>query len=218
MDHGRRPVIGITANFEKGAYLLNDAYVERVRKAGGTPILLPHCLECLDQHLAMCDGIIVTGGDDPNMEAFGIPTHAASTRVDRRRQDYEVALLQRVSPLQPVLGICLGMQWMSIIAGGEFNQNLPDVLPNAEEHRHDRVHRVEGEIGEGTVTSAHRQGVMHAGSLKVIGRAHDGVIEAVQDVRRPFYIGVQWHPERTADPLFGDGIFERLIAACRNAE
>ncbi|MGA1400989.1 MAG: hypothetical protein ACO38P_11465 [Phycisphaerales bacterium] len=39
------------------------------------------------------------------------------------------------------------------------------------------------------------------------------MIETIRDPRRPFYLGVQWHPERTADPDLGDGVVRLLVAA-----
>jgi len=50
----------------------------------------------------------------------------------------------------------------------------------------------------------------------VIGRSDDGVIEAIADPARPFYVGVQWHPERTADPVMGLGVIRRLVDAARH--
>jgi putative glutamine amidotransferase len=71
------------------------------------------------------------------------------------------------------------------------------------------------------VHSHHRQALKHAGSLTVIARAPDGVIEAVHDSARPgMYLGVQWHPERTDDGRLGFALFERLVhdaSAARNA-
>ena len=44
-------------------------------------------------------------------------------------------------------------------------------------------------------------------------RAPDGVIEAVQDSQRDFYLGVQWHPERSGPGPLGLGVFRSLVAA-----
>jgi gamma-glutamyl-gamma-aminobutyrate hydrolase PuuD len=49
----------------------------------------------------------------------------------------------------------------------------------------------------------------------VIARSPDGVIEAIAGPDRPFYCGVQWHPERTADPRLGQGLFASLLAAAK---
>jgi putative glutamine amidotransferase len=50
----------------------------------------------------------------------------------------------------------------------------------------------------------HHQGVADAGTLRVTGRAEDGLPEAVEDPARTFVLGVQWHPELIKDlRLFG---------------
>jgi len=53
--------------------------------------------------------------------------------------------------------------------------------------------------------------------LRVCATAPDGIIEAVRDMARPLYLGVQWHPERTEDETLGLSIFRRLIDAARGA-
>ena len=49
----------------------------------------------------------------------------------------------------------------------------------------------------------------------MIGHSDDGVIEAVRDPQRPFFLGVQWHPERTSDAVMGVGIIRKLVDAAR---
>jgi putative glutamine amidotransferase len=61
------------------------------------------------------------------------------------------------------------------------------------------------------VNSYHHQAVADAGSLTVTGRAHDDVIEAVEDPARRFVFGVQWHPEAAGDVR----PFAALVAAAR---
>jgi len=115
-----------------------------------------------------------------------------------------------------VLGVCLGMQLMALHAGGALDQHLPDSLPTAADHWGRKNHQVAGELGSALVQSHHRQAITNAGSLRVAARAHDGVIEAVRDEDRRFYLGVQWHPERTADDGLGSGLIFNLIEAAGN--
>jgi putative glutamine amidotransferase len=64
------------------------------------------------------------------------------------------------------------------------------------------------------VRSNHHQAVDSPGrDMAVIATSPDGVIEAVASTARPFYIGVQWHPERTADDRLGLAVFKALLAA-----
>ena len=51
-------------------------------------------------------------------------------------------------------------------------------------------------------------------SLEVASPA-DGVLEAIRLPTRAFYIGVQWHPERTSDAHLGLGIIKKLILAAQ---
>jgi putative glutamine amidotransferase len=115
----------------------------------------------------------------------------------------------------PVLGICLGMQLMGVHRGCRLIQHLHDEIADGERHRHDRIHAVESRLGNGPVASWHHQALGDAGPFELIGRSDDGVIEAIRDPGRPFYVGVQWHPERTPDRLMGDGIVQRLVEASR---
>jgi len=70
----------------------------------------------------------------------------------------------------------------------------------------------DGPVGEmlgagssGGVTSHHRQAVTDAGSLRVAAVSEDGVIEAIERADAPFFVGVQWHPERTLERALGLG-------------
>jgi putative glutamine amidotransferase len=122
-----------------------------------------------------------------------------------------------------VLGICRGMQLMSVVCGGSLVQHLPHLVGH-EEHRPapgvyglhtvrlepgSRVHAVLGD--EVSVPSYHHQGVESAGSLTVTGWAEDGTPEAVEAPDRRFALGVLWHPEAGEDLR----LFEALVAAAR---
>jgi putative glutamine amidotransferase len=177
----------------------------------------------VEQTVAACSAIILTGGDDPRTEPFGEPTHPKANPVHPLRQRYETELLEYLhdeAPDVPVLGICLGMQMMALVAGGRLDQHMPESMPDAERHwgRTHGVQRVESSQPldlDGVVFSRHRQAVADPGCLSVVARSDDGIIEAVRDPRRPFYLGVQWHPERTEDPTLGRDLFHHLIAAAR---
>ena len=75
------------------------------------------------------------------------------------------------------------------------------------------MHRITG-VEELAVNSAHHQAVKEPGAGLVIdARAMDGVIEGIEDARRRFCLGVQWHPEYGLSD--GDRrIFAAFVAAC----
>lgn len=238
----RSPLIGITADVEELApsadgsqrlrYRVAAAYAQRVAECGGIPVILPPIVEAIEATLNRLDGVLLTGGGDIIMEPLGGKTHPAAEVVHRARQEYELALYDALArrPNMPVLAICLGMQYMTIHAGGELCQHLPDVLESAEMHRN-QVHEVipcdvkwgrkvpswAATLREGRSASNHHQGMLSAGSLAVVAKASDGTIEAVADVERRYYLGVQWHPERTVERGLGIDLIRSFVDECRVA-
>lgn len=236
----RRPCVAVTPDLQflpsgRLAAQCAAAYLDCVHAAGGNPIVLSPVPELAAEHARSFDAFIFTGGNDPAMEAFGKTTHPAATLLHPRRQQYELALLRALhdlEPRRPVLGICLGMQLMSLHAGGDLHQHLPDSLPTHAKHKN-ATHPILSAHASAsrwlpalepaptppvTVQSNHHQAVKHPGSLLILARSDDGVIEAVGDPSRPFYLGVQWHPERTESDALGRCIFDSLIAAAREEQ
>lgn len=235
-----RPVIGITVDNQLSAlprlrYLASATYAQAIEAAGGVPIMLAQLPQRIDDYLALCDGFVFTGGDDPRMEPFGEATDPRVTPITPERQAFETALLTALNeqPEVPMLGVCLGMQMMGLVAGGRLDQFMPATMGEdaAAAHWDDSRHAVEPQVGVGqsvvvtdadgeqaetwTVVSHHRQAICDAGRLRVVATATDGVIEAIDDPTRPFYAGVQWHPERGGPGPLHLGLFQRLVAAAR---
>lgn len=221
-----RPRIGITPDVVeidgRTRIRLATAYADRVERAGGLPIILHPQPSLADSYLALCAGFILSGGDDPIMEEYGRPTHPMAVRVRPERQAFELALLRAIARQHhPALGICLGMQYMALEAGGDLDQHLPEVGSARAEAHMGRAHPIAARsplLTDGLVISSHHQAVRHAGSLRVVAEAPDGVVEAIADATRPFYLGVQWHPERTDDQRLGQGLFDRLVEAADASE
>ena len=57
------------------------------------------------------------------------------------------------------------------------------------------------------VSCHHHQSVVTHPGFEATARAADGTIEAIEDPERPFWLGVQWHPESGDD----HGLFLGLI-------
>ena len=236
-----RPTIGITVDNQltdlpSQRYLVSASYAQAVEAAGGVPVLLAQLPERIDDYLVLCDGLILTGGDDPHMEPFGQATDPRATPVSMDRQVFETALLAALArqPDKPTLGVCLGMQMMGLIAGGQLEQYLPASMGEAAAaaHWNDRRHALQPTVPVASsplftghepdtteplesVVSHHRQAITNAGRLRVVATAEDGVIEAIDDPSRRFYVGVQWHPERGGPGPLHLGVIRRLVAAAR---
>jgi len=216
-----QPVIGLTLDSEPPGkyskthpwYAIRENYCDAVARAGGLPILLPHEPARAADYLGVIDGLIVTGGAfDVDPALFGAATRHASVTTKARRTEFEWAVTKgAVAADKSVLGICGGMQLLNVVLGGTLIQHIPDEWPNALEHeqRNPRtepghavrvepntlLHRIT-QMDEMPVNSAHHQAVKDAApGLVVDARATDGLIEGIEDPRRRFVIGVEWHPE-----------------------
>lgn len=224
----RRPLIGLTAYAQQVQYGNNDllagmlpmTYVKAVHATGGRAVLITPDDPDTDV-LDSLDGIVFSGGGDIDPAAWGAQRHP-ETDVDPARDASELMLMRAALDLDlPVLGVCRGMQVMAVAAGGTLHQHLPELIGH-ERHRassgtdplaadasaygrHDvvvrpgsRAHALLG--AHLTVNSFHHQAVDDPGTLTAVGWCPDDrVIEIVEDPERSFALGVQWHPERTAD-------------------
>jgi len=219
-----RPVIGITTYVEPATWgvwhdlptaLIPQDYVAAVTAAGGRAVLLPP--DDLDADvLEVLDGLVLSGGADLDPELYGATPEPLT--VTRPERDSAELLLARAALDRdmPVLGVCRGMQLLTVAAGGTLHQHLPDVVGH-EGHRpapavygHQEVtftpgSRIAALMGDDRrVQCYHHQGVADAGSLAVTGRTEDGLAEAVEQPEKAFVLGVQWHPEVVRDKrLFG---------------
>lgn len=176
--------------------------------------------ESLAEAIEIADGIMLTGGPDIHPVHYG---QASDTilcgDIDSARDEIEMALLAAVDSLHlPCLGICRGLQHMNVHLGGSLHPHLPAVL-GTDLHRagmagnsRDTIHpvvAVRGDVWPGLllgqtslVTSHHHQGIARlASQLEPWAMSPDGLIEGIRrrdTIAYPFYIGVQWHPERSS--------------------
>ena len=212
---GGAPRVGITAD---PAYDVTE-YEQAVRQAGGEPVRFMPDAKRIAADLAGLHGLILSGGDDIDPSRYGAAPHARTETASAERDAYELALVQAALASQlPTLAICRGLQVANVALGGTLHQHVPDVYGASvahsrpvdgktyrgliEEHRltvsaRSRLARI---AGDALVTgSRHHQAVDRVGAgLRVVARAPDGVIEALELIDAPqFWLAVQWHPEST---------------------
>jgi putative glutamine amidotransferase len=150
--------------------------------------------------------------------------HAADPARDR----LEALLIRHAQEAGiPVLGICRGAQLMALAEGGSLAHNLHTLyterpqlytaLPCREVHveagsRLDRVLSCPSLL----VNSLHFHAVDRPGTMmRAVARERDGVIQAIEHTERPFWIGVQWHPEYLPHHPVHQRLFQALAAAAR---
>lgn len=234
-----QPVIGLTLDREPPGgyskthpwYALRENYCSAVAEAGGLSMLLPHEPEQAAAYLAHLDGIIVTGGAfDVDPALFGAASRHPTVATKDRRTAFELGITRAaLAADKPVFGICGGEQLINVALGGTLIQHIPDEVPGALAHEQPNprtepghsvritpgtlLHRITA-ADELAVNSAHHQAVKALGPGCVTdATAPDGVIEGIEDPRRRFCLGVQWHPEYGLSD--GDRrLFTAFIAAC----
>lgn len=129
----------------------------------------------------MCDGFILQGGSD-------------YYEIDKLITKY------LYNKNIPTLGICLGMQIMAMTFNGQMgaiashlsNEKYVhdiDIIPNT------YLFNIIGKTSI-LVNSRHKDSIIKT-NLNV--SAKKDIIEAVEDIDKKFFIGVQWHPESLMD-------------------
>lgn len=227
-----RPLIGITSVYhvsddgDPAQTRVNFTYVLAVAENDGVPVVLPTIDDerALERYLRVLDGLVLVGGGDIPPSAYGEQPHETVVPLPRQRYDFDRKLIARwFSSGKPLLGVCLGMQFTNVVAGGSMIQDIPSEIGTTINHR--SYHPVQIEPGsllaellgarEARVLSYHHQAVDDLGeNLKVIARSEDGVVEALERTDGPFGLFVQWHPEQMADRQHRDAIYGALIRAC----
>ena len=140
-NYERRPLIGITGNFGSKGCELAEGYFSCVEAAGGVPVVIPPLddTSSLLGLLESLDGLLLSGGGDINpllLDADPIPELHG---VNPRRDAMELLLTRLAYDRQlPILGICRGMQVLTVALGGTVMQDIGAALPGARLVKHDQ--------------------------------------------------------------------------------
>lgn len=232
----KKTIIGLSPLYdsEKDSYWMLPGYMKMLERCGAVPLMLP--LTTDDSLLAaafeLCDGILLTGGQDVSPSFYGqqVSSFCGETCGDRDEMDRRL-LISAIGADKPLLGICRGLQLMNAALGGTLYQDLSTEYGTTVEHcmvpPYDRgvhsvrvlddtpLHELLG-ADDLSVNSYHHQAVKDPAScLKTMAVSEDGLIEAMYMPGKRFIWGVQWHPEFSyeKDPRCLR-IAEAFVAAC----
>lgn len=227
-----RPVVAVTADLSTVNWniwgdvhvaLLPWEYMEKVHQAGGAPVLVPPIPDAVEDVMARADALLMSGGADINPALYGAEREKFTFPPHEARDTAELAALAAAERRGiPVLGVCRGLQLISIIRGGTLDQHLPEhspVVPGKYEPREIRM-KPDSLLGRtlgptATVYCHHHQGIDKLGAgLVATAWSDDGVIEGaeVEDPSAPFLAGLQAHGELGSDTL---PLFEAFIEAAK---
>ena len=238
----KKPIIAITSSMDLNPNRLNDNrtmvsldYSNSVINSGGIPVILPITdnLEVIKEQVKYFDGLILSGGGDPDPNLYGEDCLQELGDITPERDAFELAILEEfLKTKKPILGICRGLQLMNVFYGGTLYQDIKYIDTNIQHKQkwladlptHD-INILENNIlfeifGKKVRTNSfHHQMIKDLGKeLTSIATANDGVVEAIQNKNYPFFYGVQWHPEMMASRgnLRMKKIFDKFIESCEN--
>ena len=217
---------------------LGLTYLRAVEAGGGLPLVIPLLEEeSIEPLLDRLDGLLLSGGPDLDPLNYGAEPHAELGPTEPDLDRFELAVARRADAREmPVLAICRGTQALNVVRGGALHQHLPELSVEIGHRQRtsgrETSHPVEVEPGSRLaaalgyeqvevadrldVNSFHHQAIDRLGEgLEVTARAPDGTIEAVEDPRRQFLIGVQWHAETLVHRPQEAALFRRFVEACR---
>ncbi|MDD3452748.1 MAG: gamma-glutamyl-gamma-aminobutyrate hydrolase family protein [Bacilli bacterium] len=177
-------MVGIILRNNNKKLTLNKEIVDIIIKYNAIPIGIVN--DKFDEKIInICDGFILQGGNDINKNDLKIVKYLYDNNI-------------------PTLGICLGMQMMSIILKGKLKKI------NNEKHKSDKkyVHKIK--IDEKSklyeiiskeiilVNSRHLEHITNINKY-VTSYSFDNIVESIEDKNKTFFIGLQWHPESIKD-------------------
>lgn len=211
-------------------------YVEAVERAGGEAVVIDLSLPNpeIARLASSCDGVLLPGTPaDVDPEKYGAAErHPKTAASDPRRDNADELLLQDAFNMRkPLLGICYGVQSLNVWRTGTLVQHIDN---HSQGKAVREAHSIAVEPGSllaeivspawgdaklrGRVNSSHHQAVETPGDgLRVVATSDDKVVEAVEGTAPDhFVLGLQWHPERTADSdAASQAIFAAFVRAAR---
>lgn len=241
----RKPLVGLSCSYDYGDVFaqrvdigltcplwnyISESYLRCIERAGGVPLVIPNMLQEDDLYRLMdlCDGFLLTGGNDVDPQFYGEVDHGKCARIVPGRDRQELAMVRYIMshPGKSVFAICRGLQILNVALGGSLIQDveeagfdchaknnyaLDDVTHSVTVESGSLLSRITGP-GRLGVNSFHHQAVRELGrGLTASAHSHDGLVEAVELDDRPFFLAVQWHPEKMAGDDRQQSLFRAFV-------
>jgi putative glutamine amidotransferase len=231
----KKVLIGLTGSFDeedRWSYVKSQ-YVTALAAAGAACVIIApdQSEESVRTVIDMCDGVLLTGGEDIDPGCYRAMTDPKCGTLSPRRDELDAIVVRAcLEKKKPVLGICRGMQALNVFTGGTLIQDIPSAFDTPVKHTQPEdyvvlTHSVES-CGSaefhslvGAVTlmtnSRHHQCVDKPGkNVKILARCPtDNVPEAIMVEGHPFAYAVQWHPEWLIAHEEHLNIFKALVKA-----
>lgn len=200
--------IGITTRiiYENGIrkQFVNEQYIDYVKIAGFTPIILP-MLTDIDDVLNLCDAFLITGGEDIDSLWYNEQRSPKLGNFDLKMDECDKYIIEYAyNNNKPLFGICRGLQAINAFLGGTLIQHIEDdshkkietgvsfeVVNN--NSIFDKVY-----TNDSKINSYHHQAIKDLAPNFIVCGYSNGLIEAIVHNEKPI-VAVQWHPEKIMD-------------------
>ena len=236
-----RPIIGLTISLQQdeGKLYTPTSYTKAIIEAGGLPVMLNVTRDDaqIAEYAELVDGVLFSGGDDVDPAVYGEEQIWGCGGIVPVRDEFEIKLLRTLlekHPEKPILGICRGTQVLNVAMGGTLYQDLKSQVEGCIRHQqqqlsrygshaamideHSKLHEIYGST-KVMVNSFHHQAVKDIGKeLIITARASDGVVEGFEKPDHPYFVAVQWHPERLVEHEHHPEhkpLFKSFVDACK---
>ncbi len=230
------PIIGVTMRVDAKTVNINKDYHQAIIQAGGIPLSIPFIQDeaALCQIVSLCDGLMLSGGEDIDPEIYGEEPHPKLLEIIPERDNLEIRVLHLfLAKDKPIFAICRGCQVLNAALGGDLFQDLPSQKKSHVNHdqkapRGYPFHSVKIKqksllfqilkTEQIKVNSYHHQAAKNVIlPLVATAWAADGVIEAIESMTHSFVLGVQWHPEGMAivHDSHAKQLFSAFIEICK---
>lgn len=158
----------------------------------------------LIEQISLCDGIILQGGGFSDEYECFVAKYCYDNNI-------------------PILGICAGNNNIVRAVGGkisrfddnETHKSLDKYVHKIKIDKNSKLYKIIGK-DEIMVNSRHKAYTEDSSILKCVAYSDDGIVEAVEDENKRFYMAVQFHPEslyRTDKNM--NNIFKYFIDICK---
>ncbi len=185
-----------------------------------------------EEILSRVDGVMFTGGNDVDPLFYGEEAMVQNGEVTPFRDVFEIKLARICKGRGiPSLGLCRGIQLMAASLGVKLTQDIAKEEGSSVQHQQkapawypthfvrftegSRLFEIYG--SRGSVNSFHHQAIkkgMDPYPFEIIGISEkDGIIEAFELKDHPYFIGVQWHPERMMQDPLHRALFKSFVDA-----
>ena len=216
----RKDIIKVGVCHSGAKDLTVDCFKKSIKDAGGVAVMFPEYTlteEMADKYIKSVDALLVGG-------------KTAKDTVGRNKYD-RILIKSAIKAGKPVLGICLGHQNINAALGGTTEKNDKNYPESTIKHKfkdetgyntglHTEAHSITIDttsklyqlLGSEKVmvNTSHNFSAYKIGTgLKVVARADDGIVEAIEGEH---IMGVQFHPEY----MYGAHDIQKFLAIFKN--